>query len=62
MIKQKNLFAGKRLLGRRVKKTAPKKTEKLVMVETKDAPKKSTKTAKARTSTTKKSTKKTAEK
>jgi ribonuclease E len=43
-------------------KTAPKKTEKLVMVETKDAPKKSTKTAKARTSTTKKSTKKTAEK
>jgi ribonuclease E len=43
-------------------KAAPKKTEKLVMVETKDAPKKSTKTAKARTSTTKKSTKKTAEK
>ncbi len=43
-------------------KTAPKKTEKLVMVETKDAPKKSTKTAKARTSATKKSTKKTAEK
>ncbi|EDZ64857.1 ribonuclease E [beta proteobacterium KB13] len=43
-------------------KTAPKKTEKLVMVETKDAPKKSTKTAKTRTSTTKKSTKKTAEK
>jgi len=43
-------------------KTAPKKTEKLVMVETKDAPKKSTKTAKAKTSTTKKSTKKTAEK
>jgi len=40
-------------------KTAPKKTEKLVMVETKDAPKKSTK---AKTSTTKKSTKKTAEK
>ena len=39
--------------------TAPKKTEKLVMVETKDAPKKSTK---AKTSTTKKSTKKTAEK
>ena len=43
-------------------KTAPKKTEKLVMVETKDAPKKSTKTAKTRTSATKKSTKKTAEK
>ncbi len=43
-------------------KTAPKKTEKLVMVETKDAPKKSTKTAKAKTSTPKKSTKKTAEK
>ena len=40
-------------------KTAPKKTEMLVMVETKDAPKKSTK---AKTSTTKKSTKKTAEK
>jgi len=43
-------------------KTATKKTEKLVMVETKDAPKKSTKTAKTRTSATKKSTKKTAEK
>lgn len=43
-------------------KTAPKKTEKLVMVETKDAPKKSTKTAKAKTSAPKKSTKKTAEK
>ena len=43
-------------------KTAPKKTEKLVMVETKDAPKKSTKTGKTRTSATKKSTKKTAEK
>jgi ribonuclease E len=40
-------------------KTAPKKTEKLVMVETKNAPKKSTK---AKTSTTKKLTKKTAEK
>ena len=39
-------------------KTAPKKTEKLVMVETKDAPKKSTKTAKAKTSAPKKSTKK----
>ena len=43
-------------------KTAPKKTEKLVMVETKDAPKKSTKTTKAKTSAPKKSTKKTAEK
>ena len=43
-------------------KTTPKKTEKLVMVETKDAPKKPTKTAKARTSASKKSTKKTAEK
>ncbi len=43
-------------------KTAPKKTKKLVMVETKDAPKKSTKTAKTRTSAKKKSTKKTAEK
>ena len=39
-------------------KTAPKKTEKLVMVETKDVPKKSTKTAKAKTSAPKKSTKK----
>ena len=43
-------------------KTAPKKTEKLVMVETKDAPKKSTKTAKEKKSAPKKSTKKTAEK
>ena len=43
-------------------KTAPNKTEKLVMVETKDAPKKSTKTSKAKTSAPKKSTKKTAEK
>lgn len=43
-------------------KIAPKNTEKLVMVETKDAPKKSTKTTKAKTSAPKKSTKKTAEK
>ena len=46
----------------KTEKTAPKKNEKLVMIETKDAPKKSTKKTKVKTSTTKKSTRKTAEK